>query len=80
MEFTKSGWITVRHPDTGEQHSRHAQEREAIESAANLSMSLGEAVMVRYEQTVRVEAATLPSLEAPWVSWGQTDITFKELS
>lgn len=55
MQITRSGWIIVEHPDTREMHSRHVQEREAIESAINLAKELGKSVAIRYEQSVLVE-------------------------
>jgi len=57
LSLTRSGWIIVEHPVTGAQHSRHVQEREAVESAAQLASTLGQAVTIRYDQTVRVSVS-----------------------
>lgn len=79
MQLTRSGWIIVVHPTTGEEHSRHTQEREAIESAYTLARELGvETVRIMYDQhvdlTVEDPDGTLvveePPVEEPTFSDG----------
>lgn len=86
LDLTRSGWITVQHPTTGEQHSRHVQEREAVESAVNLAAQLRQPVTIRYEQTVRVDVSPQPAPEPtpepldPWLTWNDEHITFGALT